>query len=261
MRTPTNETAADLTAPETALPPKSGDVRDSLRRSRRGSAYEPERTCVLTRTAAPAHTLIRLALGPDGTVHPDVLARAGGRGAWIGVARDELTTAQAKGKLKGVLTRAFKTGDFALPDDLPARIESALERATLDRLGMEARASTLLTGSSRIEEAARSGAVALLLHAADARPDGRRSLDQAWRVGLGEEGSGRQGTVLPVDRDRLSVALGRENTVHVAVIEDGAATRVGRSLDRWRHYLGSTTGIGDAPPARTADDDTTMGQQ
>ncbi len=247
MRTPSNETGADLAASGTPLP------------SREGTGDGPERTCVLTRTTAPAATLIRLALGPDGLVHPDVLARAGGRGAWIGVTRGELAVAQAKGKLKGVLTRAFKTAEFALPDDLPARIESALQRATLDRLGMEARASTLLTGSARIEEAARAGAVVLLLHAADARPDGRRSLDQAWRVGRDAEGSGEQGTVLPVDRDRLSVALGRENTVHVAVIEDGASARVGQLLDRWRHYLGSMTQTAGAHAARPADDET-MGQ-
>ena len=163
---------------------------------------------MLTRRTAPQHELTRLALGPDDAVHPDVLGRAGGRGAWIGVRRDELERALAKGKLRGVLARAFRTNDLAVPVELPARIADALERATLDRLGMEARASTLLTGSSRIEEAARSGAVELLLHAADARPDGRRSLDQAWRVGRDREGSGEQGVVLPVDRDLPICGIG-----------------------------------------------------
>ena len=228
------------------LPPRTGEDRDE---------HVPERTCVLTRRAAPQHTLVRLALGPDGTVHPDVLARAGGRGAWIGVTREELERAQTKGKLGGALIRAFRTGEFVLPEDLPTRIEAALERTTLDRLGMEARASTLLTGSARIEEAARAGAVTLLLHASDARDDGRRKLDQAWRVGEGKEGSGRQGTVLPVDRDRLSVALGRSNAVHVAAIEAGAAARVGRLLDRWRHYLGSTNDTAGAT-TRPAQDET-----
>ena len=244
MRTPTDERADDVTT-----------VASS--RTERGD-HVPERTCVLTRRAAPARGLIRLALGPDGTVHPDVLARAGGRGAWVGVTKAELTAAQGKGKLKGVLTRAFKTGEFTLPDDLADRIEAALARATLDRLGMEARASTLLTGSTRIEEAARGGTVALLLHAADAQPDGCRRLDQAWRVGREAEGSGETGTVLPVDRDRLSVALGRSNAVHVAVIEDGAAARVRHGLDRWRHYLGNQVDEPGAAmtPGRT---DETMG--
>ena len=44
-------------------------------------AHVPERTCILSRRTAPKEELIRLALGPDGTVAPDVRARAPGRGA------------------------------------------------------------------------------------------------------------------------------------------------------------------------------------
>ena len=52
-------------------------------------------------STAPRDELIRLALGPDGEVAPDVRARAPGRGAWIGVDRATLEAAQAKGKLQG----------------------------------------------------------------------------------------------------------------------------------------------------------------
>ena len=168
-----------------------------------------ERRCVLSGDRAPRASLVRLALAPDGQVHPDVRAKAPGRGAWIGVTRTELETAQAKGKLKGALARAFKTGEIALPDDLGQRIEEALARAALERLGLEARASTLVTGSDRIGEAARKGALHLLLHAADASADGNRKLDQAWRVGRNAEGSQQAGLVLAADRTILSVALGR----------------------------------------------------
>ena len=40
---------------------------------------------------------------------------------------------------------------------------------------MEARSGNLINGSDRIEAAARAGKVALLIHAADAGEDGRRS--------------------------------------------------------------------------------------
>ena len=196
-----------------------------------------ERTCVLTRSKGERDQLIRLALGPDGQVHPDVRAKAPGRGAWIGVTRPVLETAIAKGKLKGALTRAFKTGEVIVPDDLGARIEDALSRAALERLGLEARASTLATGSERIEEAARKGALHLLYHAADASTDGNRKLDQAWRVGMDEEGSARAGLVLAIDRTILSVALGRENVVHVGVIDARAAQRVAAAVDRWHGFI------------------------
>ena len=44
-----------------------------------------------------------------------------------------------------------------MPADLPERIADALKRHALDRLGLEAKSGTLLTGSDRIEAAARFG--------------------------------------------------------------------------------------------------------
>jgi len=202
------------------------------------ASHNAERTCILSRRTAARDELIRLALGPDGQVAPDVRARAPGRGAWIGVDRTTLDTANAKGKLRGALARAFKTGDIAIPEDLGDRIEAALRQNALDRLGLEARAGHLATGSDRIETEARRGAVRLLLHAADASAEGRRKLDQAWRVGRDEEGSGRQGLVLPAERTILSMALGRENVVHAAIIDRAAAARVSHALDRWRAFIG-----------------------
>jgi uncharacterized protein len=206
----------------------------------------PERTCILSRRTAPKDELIRVALGPNGEVAPDVRARAPGRGAWIGVDRAALDAAQARGKLRGALARAFKTGEISVPDDLGERTEAALRQAALDRLGLEARAGCLILGSEKIEVAARRGQVELLLHAEDASAEGRRKLDQAWRVGREEEGSGRQGLVLPAGRAILSLALGRENVVHVAIIDRAAAARVSHALGRWRAFIGREVGLSAA---------------
>ena len=199
------------------------------------SEHVPERTCVLTRVSGTRAHLIRLALAPDGQVLPDVRAKAPGRGAWIGVTQPALAVAIAKGKLKGALARAFKTGAVMIADALPEQIAAALARDALDRLGLEARASTIVTGSDRIEEAARKGAIHALYHAADASADGNRKLDQAWRVGSDVQ---RRGLVLSVDRAILSGALGRENVVHIGVIEARAAARIGTAIDRWHRYIG-----------------------
>jgi predicted RNA-binding protein YlxR (DUF448 family) len=200
--------------------------------------HVPERKCILSGEKAPREALIRLALSPDGVVAPDVRAKAAGRGAWIGVTKDVLEAAIAKGKLKGALSRAFKTAAILIPDDLPQQIEAALQRAALDRLGLEARAGTLLTGSEKIAEAARKGTVDLLLHARDAAMDGSRKLDQALRVGLDMEGSDTRGLVIPASRAILSMALGRENVVHIALIAPAAAARVSDTLGRWRGFIG-----------------------
>lgn len=207
-----------------------------------------ERRCILSGNRADPEGLIRLALGPDGQIAPDPRAKAPGRGAWIGVARPVLEKALANGKLKGALVRAFKTSEFVIPADLAERIDAALRNAVLDRLGLEAKASMLLTGSEKIDVAARRGRVELLLHAADARPDGSRKLDQALRVGQEAEGTDLAGTVLPLDRDALSMAMGRENVVHIAVTDGRAAGRLGAALGRWQSYLGCA----NAAPSRAA---------
>lgn len=225
MRIPNNETGT-LAAPVAATPSAAREGKEAVR------------TCILSREEAPRDGLIRLALSPDGDVLPDIRAKAPGRGAWIGVGKAELQTAIAKGKLKGAFARAFKNGEIRIPDDLADRIEAALQRAALDRLGLEAKAGNVVTGGERLDKAARSGKLALLLHAADAGADGSGKLAQAWRVGSDAEGSGLKGLTLPVGRTILSLALGRENVVHAGLIDARAAGRVSDALDRWLRFIG-----------------------
>ncbi len=222
-----------------ATPPADGDDAGS------------SRTCILTRVCRPKDDLIRLALGPDGQVAPDVRARAPGRGAWIAVGRLALDEANAKGKLKGALARAFKGAPLSVPADLGERTEAALRAQALDRLGLEARSGTLLTGAERIEQAARAGKVHLLIHAADAGEDGNRALDQAWRVGGGPP----RGLVFPEGRPILSMALGRQNVVHIALTDAAAARRVGQAIDRWLTFIDPHAGLerGDAAGPSASD--------
>ena len=230
------------------------DISGASSRQREGS----ERKCILTGAHDARDALLRLAISPDGLVLPDPLARAPGRGAWLGVNRAELDAAMAAGKnggkLRGALARAFKGAPLTVPDDLSARIEAALTRALLDRLGLEMRAGKVLLGSDRIAEHARGGAVSLLLHASDASADGSRKLDQAWRVGNDAEGSGEKGVTLPLDRAALSVALGRDNVVHLALADDRAAGRVNQVLARLLHFLGEVPAAETGRPDEMRDD-------
>ena len=203
---------------------------------RKGEGNEATRTCILGRAEAPRDGLIRLALSPDGEVLPDIRAKAPGRGAWIGVTRAELE--ESGKKLKGALSRAFRTGEIRVPADLGQRIADQLQRHALDRLGLEFKAGHVVIGGERIENAARTGKLHLLLHASDAGEDGSRKLAQAWRVGRACEGTGLKGFTLPVPRTILSLALGRENVVHAGLTDAKAAARVSEALDRWLHFIG-----------------------
>tara|TARA_A100001391_G_scaffold153410_1_gene111217 strand:+ start:1059 stop:1796 length:738 start_codon:yes stop_codon:yes gene_type:complete len=224
MRNPRNE-------------PLGSDSSDARTSGNSGS----ERRCILTGETGGRDDLVRLAISPDGLVLPDAHAKAPGRGAWLGTSRAALEEAMAGGKLKGALARAFKSAPLEIPAELPDMIEQALIKALTDRLGLEMRAGRVVLGSDRISNEARSGAIAVLYHARDASEDGCRKLDQAYRVGLDAEGSGIVGDRLPLDRLALSVALGRENVVHLALADRKSAERVAVPLGRLQTYLGAAT--------------------
>lgn len=176
-----------------------------------------QRKCILSGNIGTRAGLLRLAIAPDGTVLADPLAKAPGRGAWIGVTKAGLQEAIAKGKLRGALTRSLKDSNLVIPANLPDMAELGLHKALRDRLGLAMRSGAVIVGSERIAEQARMGRVSAVFHASDASEDGRKKLDQAWRVGQEIEGSGARGTTLPLDRTALSAALGRDNVVHFAL--------------------------------------------
>ncbi|WP_298308498.1 DUF448 domain-containing protein [uncultured Erythrobacter sp.] len=245
MRTPHNECVSSDITEKSPPGSDSGSERPCATRK-----------CVLCGESFPREELIRLAISPDGEVLPDPQGKAPGRGAWIAPDRAALETAMADGHLKKALLRAFKGGPakengerarLSYSDQLAQQIEDALTRTLLDRLGLERRGGNIVMGSAKLAEHARSGRIALLLHASDSSEDGRKKLDQAWRVGTDQEGSGVRGTVLPLDREALSVALGRENVVHLGVsaraggsqTSKSASGRVGQAVTRLSRFLGN----------------------
>jgi hypothetical protein len=75
-------------------------------------------------------------------------------------------------------------------------------------------------------------------------------------VGGSEELGYRNGLEIPVERTILSMALGRENVVHVALTDPAAAARVLHALSRWRAFIAPDAGLGRgnaAPAAASAE--------
>ncbi len=229
----TSDKDAALAGPATGTDGGSAPASDA--------AAAPERRCILTGAHGPRATLIRLAVGPDSQVAIDLSTRLPGRGAWIVADRRLLETALAKGKLRGALARAFKANDLKLPDNLPDQIATGLERRALDRLGLENKSGNLIWGSERIGEALLKGKVRLLLHAGDARADGMGKLEAKRRGASPDTVS----LVLPVGRDQLSMALGRENVVHAAISDAASAARVIEALERWAAFNGTKVNAAD----------------
>jgi uncharacterized protein len=178
-------------------------------------------------------------VGPEGDLAPDFAGKYPGRGAWISLDRPLLESALSKGKLKGALARSFKGIKIVIPDNLSERIATGLERRVMERLGLAMRAGALVTGSDAIAQLLNRGKAWLVLHAADAAPDGVRKLQ------------GSDSLILPFPRDSLSVALGKANVVHMAISEQGHADRLLIDIRRWLAYCSPPAGDSQIPDIQT----------
>lgn len=194
-----------------------------------------ERRCILSHEARPESDLVRLVLGPDGTMVPDVAARLPGRGMWVSVDGAALAAAVKDGKLAKAASRSLKATvrREAVPEDLVDLIDRLLARRCLDRLGLEQRAGHLVTGFDKIKAALGkkgTGKPTLLLAATDGAEDGRRKIKAA----VGDD--------VPVvslfDREALSGALGRENVVHVLLMQSGGTEILKADLGRLMRLRG-----------------------
>ncbi len=147
--------------------------------------------------------LLRLVIGPDGDIVPDIDARLPGRGLWLTPRRDIVERAVAK----RIFARAARRPVSASPE-LADRIEGLLARRCRDSLGLARRAGLAVGGFDRVSEAVRHGKVGLLLVALDGAEGSRRKLAALGR-GL------PAASVLTTAE--LGAAFGRERIVHAAV--------------------------------------------
>ena len=194
---------------------------------------EPERTCIVTREVRPPQALIRFVVGPGGEVVPDLKGGLPGRGAWV-TARAPLVEQAVKRRL---FARAFKQEVKASPT-LPQDIDEALRRDLRQALSLANKAGSVITGFAKVEAAIAGGAIAGLVHAAEAAPDGRRKLAGALRKRFGDAIS-----ALPVidelSGDELDLALGRSHVIHAALVAGAGSDGFLARWHRLRAYRGS----------------------
>ena len=201
----------------------------------------PERLCVATRAVKPVSEMIRFVVGPDQAVVPDVKRKLPGRGVWVTATRAAIATAVAR----GAFGRSFKR-DVRVAGDLAHQTELLLERSALDALAIAHKAGRVAAGFAKVEAALASEPVAVLVHAADASPDGVRKLAAAARQRFGAGG-------LPVidvfTSAQLDLALGRANVIHAALL---AGPESEGFLARCQSLGGFRSGEGGAKGARRA---------
>jgi predicted RNA-binding protein YlxR (DUF448 family) len=205
---------------------------------------EPERTCIVTRQAAPPEKLIRFVVGPDREVVPDLKGKLPGRGAWV-TATAETVRQAVKRRAFG---RAFKEEVRAAPD-LAEQIENALLRDLKQGLSLANKAGAVVSGFTKVEVAIREQGVAALLHAAEAAEDGRRKLGQALRKRYGDAISAIP-VIAELSGEELDLALGRSHVIHAGLVAGAGSDGFLARWRRLRSYRGSaadTSGLQGEP--------------
>lgn len=195
---------------------------------------EITRECALSRESKPVADLIRFALGPDGTIVPDIDARAPGRGVWVSLHEGCVSEAARK----KIFARSLKQS-VQVPDDLAQLTRWRLEERLTGALGLARKAGQLQTGATRVKSAIGNGSVLALFTAQDAAEDGRRKMLQAIRAaGLG----GQVPHFEILTAARMGLALGLENVIHAALTEGAAAKSALARAQRLARFIAQPDG-------------------
>ncbi|MBN9077389.1 MAG: DNA-binding protein [Rhizobiales bacterium 65-79] len=190
-----------------------------------------ERTCIVTRKAGEADSLIRFVRGPDGSVVPDLKKTLPGRGCWVTGDRVHVEKA-AQRKL---FARALKA-EVTVPPDLGETVDGLLAKAALGSLGLARKAGSVVLGAVKVEDAVRKGTALLVLHAQEASADGIRRIASARRATVHAGGPATPAYKL-FSGTELGLAFGGTNVIHAAVLAEGAGRAVQKrvvALDRFR---------------------------
>jgi len=161
--------------------------------------------------------LLRLVVGPDGEVVPDLGGGAVGRGAWVHPRVSCVADA-----VRGGLSRGLKTKITANLPQVLELLRAAATRRTLSLLQAAQRAHLAALGTTALEEAERDGRVELLVLAGDAKASA--TLSPVLR--LGQRGRIR----LFRTKAELGAAFGREELALVGLLSPDLAQEVSRMI-------------------------------
>jgi uncharacterized protein len=210
-----------------------------------------ERTCIVTGVKDAPEAMLRFALGPDGSVIPDIRRKLPGRGVWTALNFETVRRAASK----QAFSHAFRAKADA-PASLAETVDALLEQDALQSLSIANKAGLVVAGAFKVDAAIESGGVAALIQASDGAPDGAAKRAQALTAKLGPEARGVARVELFTSR-QLDLALGRANVIHAALKQGAASSAFLARVDRLRRYRASKAGAAirterGGPPADEA---------
>ncbi len=160
-----------------ALPAPRAARRDAALRV--GAGPRP-RSCAGCREEAPRAQLLRLVLGPEGALLPDLAGGGFGRGVWVHPSPRCLALAAPRGAAKSLRAEVVTR-----PEQLTEAIRSAASRRVAGLLASARRSRSLAVGSSAVAEALAQERVAVLVVGTDARAAAEApTIERAVAAGL-----------------------------------------------------------------------------
>jgi predicted RNA-binding protein YlxR (DUF448 family) len=202
------------------------------------------RLCAATREALSPDALIRFVADPSGDIVPDLARRLPGRGVWVKASRPVVQQAVKA----NVFARSLKRSVRAQPD-LPERLDRLIEKRVLEALALANKAGLVTVGFQQVDELIESGAAIALVQARDAADGGRERLARKFAAVAASAGRNAR-LVTSLSSEQLSLAMGRSNVVHAALIQGGAAVRFldeAERLERYRSGIGASDEPENAP--------------
>jgi uncharacterized protein len=215
-----------------------------------------ERTCIVTGTKDVPEAMLRFALGPDGSVVPDIRRKLPGRGVWTRLSFETVSRAAAK----QTFSRAFRAKAKA-PALLAETVGALLERDALQSLSIANKAGLVVAGAFKVDSAIEAGGILALIQASDGAADGAAKRVHALRAKLGPEAN----AIVRVDlfkSGQLDLALGRANVIHAALKQGAASSAFLARADRLRRYRGGKADAATEPERgdATVDEAGTVGR-
>lgn len=189
-----------------------------------------ERRCALSREAYEPDLLIRFVADPGGDIVPDLARRLPGRGVWVKA--DKASVAEAA--RRNVFARSLKRSVRVDPE-LHERVERLIEKRVLEALALANKAGAVTIGFQQVDALIESGGAFVLAQAQDAAEGGREKLIRKF-VAV-QRAQGREpALVTSLSTAQLSLAIGRSNVVHAALIQGGTAERFLSEAERFSRY-------------------------
>jgi predicted RNA-binding protein YlxR (DUF448 family) len=164
-----------------------------------------ERMCVVTRSVRPIDELIRFVVAPTGEAIPDLKRKLPGRGLWVSASHK----AVAEAAKRNLFSKGFKKPVKAQPT-LADDTDKMMVRGVIEALAITAKASQVVSGFTKVEDALRRRQAKVLLHASDGAVDGIRKLDGIARQSALQDQEDRESLLSDAAEDQAEDALDDE---------------------------------------------------